>query len=281
VLRKIEGIADDGVVTFDTSSGVTAATSGVTVYFPYAQVVDNTGTEKTGTETGNSFTFTSGDDGDLMPESVTGSKSVGYIWDATIHSGNIADGPAKLVIIAFDKAENVSFISYTVNIANSAPRLAKVYLGTDLNSNGSFTAGEFVGYDVYNANESAGINTTEVRDVISIATADFGGEHFIAKDKLAVVPEIVGGNGDIIMVYKKDAAGTTQITTENGTTAAADSTITGVISDTIGSVSYKSAATATVLKAFTLTSKQLAGLADSQSLSTSSNAASIGASFTF
>ena len=281
VYRRIESIGNDGrTIGFNTSTGVTEDTS-TTAYFPYAQVVDNTGTEKTKTETGTTFTFSSGDDGDLMPESVSGSKSVGYTWDATIHSGNIADGPAKLVIIAFDKAENVSFISYTVNIANSAPRLAKVYLGTDLNSNGSFTAGEFVGYDVYHANASAEINTTEVRDVISIATADFGGEHFIAKDKLAVVPEIVGGNGDIIMVYKKDAANTTQITTEDGTTAAADSTITGVISDTIGSVSYKSAATATVLKAFTLTSKQLAGLADSQSLSTSSNAASIGASFTF
>ncbi|HAC32778.1 MAG TPA: hypothetical protein DCF70_09160, partial [Treponema sp.] len=281
VYRRIESIANDGrTIGFNTSTGVTEDTS-TTAYFPYAQVVDNTGKEKKSAETETTFTFESGDDGDLMPESVSGSKSVGYIWDATIHSGNIADGPAELVIIAFDKAENVSSITYKVNIANSAPRLAKVYLGTDLNSNGSFTAGEFVGYDVYHANASAGINTTEVRDVISIATANFGGEHFIAKDKLAVVPEIVGGNGNIIMVYKKGAANTTQITTENGTTAAVDNTITGVITDTIGSVSYKSAATSTVLKAFTLTSKQLAGLAETDSLTASANEASIGASFTF
>ena len=281
VYRRIESIANDGkTIGFNTSTGVTEDTS-TTAYFPYAQVVDNTGTEKTSSTTGTTFAFSSGDDGDLMPESVSGSKSVGYIWDATIHSGNIADGPAKLVIIAFDKAENVSCTTYTVNIANSAPRLAKAYLGTDLNSNGSFTAGEFVGYDVYHANATAGINTTEVRDVISIATANFGGEHFIAKDKLAVVPEIVGGNGNIIMVYKKGADDTTQITTENGTTAAVDNTITGVITDTIGSVTYKKAATSTVLKAFTLTSKQLAGLAETDSLTSSANEASIGASFTF
>lgn len=281
VYRRIESIANDGItIGFNTSTGVTEDAS-TTAYFPYAQVVDNTGTEKTSSTIGTTFAFASGDDGDLMPESVSGSKSVGYIWDATIHSGNIADGPAKLVIIAFDKAENVSCTTYTVNIANSAPRLAKAYLGTDLNSNGSFTAGEFVGYDVYHANASARINTTEVRDVISIATANFGGEHFIAKDKLAVVPEIVGGNGNIIMVYKKGATDTTQITTAKGITAAVDNTITSVITDTIGSVSYKNAATSTVLKAFTLTSKQLAGLAETDSLTASANEASIGASFTF
>ena len=138
LLRRITSISSN-TVTFDTNTGVTSATSGVTAYFPYAQVVDNTSVERVASDSANPFTFMNNtDDGDKMPETLTGSKAMGFTWDATVHSYNMPDGPAALVVLAFDKAGNVNGKTYPVKIENSAPRLAKVFLGTDLNSSSTW-----------------------------------------------------------------------------------------------------------------------------------------------
>ena len=283
ILRRIESISG-ATVTFDSNTGVTADTD-TTAYFPYAQVVDNTNTEKTESTSANPFKFQSGDDGDLMPETVSGSKSTGYLWDSSVHTTNIPDGPAKLVVLVFDKAGNVSGQTYTVKVENSAPRLAKVFLGTDLNSNDSWQANEFVGYDLYNANETYGIGTTEVKASQTIQTASYGSS-FIIKDKLAVVAEFVGGNGDIIMVYGKDATGATPVPstgTGSGISAAANETITSLITatDKIGSVTYNKKTVTTSLKGFTLTSNQVVGLADTATIAETNDGTGKKASFTF
>lgn len=285
VLRRIESISGTTVV-FDSNTGVTADTD-TTAYFPYAQVVDNTNTEKTESTSANPFKFQSGDDGDGMPETVSGSKSTGYLWDSSVHTTNIPDGPAKLVVLVFDKAGNVSGATYTVKVENSAPRLAKVFLGTDLNSNDSWQANEFVGYDLYNANETYGIGTTEVKASQTIQTASYGSA-FTIKDKLAVVAEIVGGNGEIIMVYGKDATAATAVPstgTGRGVSATADTTITGTdlisAADKIGSVTYNRKTVSTSLKGFTLTSKQVVGLADTATIAETNDGTGKKASFTF
>ena len=284
ILRRIESISGT-TVTFDSNTGVTADTA-TTAYFPYAQVVDNTNTEKTESTSANPFRFQSGDDGDAMPETVSGSKSTGYLWDSSVHTTNIPDGPAKLVVLVFDKAGNVSGATYTVKVENSAPRLAKVFLGTDLNSNNEWQANEFVGYDLYNANETYGIGTTEVKASQTIQTASYGSS-FIIKDKLAVVAEFVGGNGDIIMVYGKDATGATPVPstgTGSGISAAANETITSLITatDKIGSVTYNKKTVTTSLKGFTLTSKQVVGLtAEDATIAETNDGTGKKASFTF
>ena len=260
VLRRINDISG-GTVTFDTSTGVTSETSDVTAYFPYAQVVDNTATESTSSTTANPFEFkNNSDDGDTMPETLTGSKSIGFTWDATIHSSNMPDGPCTLVVLAFDKAGNVSGTTYPIKIENSAPRLAKVFLGTDLNSSGSWEANEFEGYNLYDANEAYGIGTTEVKAEQKIATASYG-TAFTIKDKLAVVAEIVGGNGDIMMVYGRDATTTAAVSssgTEAGITAQVNDSISSLVSSKkIGSVIYNNTETVTSLKGFTLTNEQI------------------------
>lgn len=261
VLRRIESInTTSGVVTFDTDSCVTTATS-TTVYFPYAQVVDNLGAEKTATTNGNTFTFqNNSDDGDGMPEYLSGSKTTGYNWTATIHSSNIADGPCALVVLAFDKAGNVSGNTYEIKIENSAPRLAKVFLGTDLNSSNTWEANEFVGYDLYNANTDHGVSTTGVKAEQIISTANYGSA-FTIKDKLAVVAEFVGGNGDITMVYGRGATTTAAVPasgTGAGISATANTTIpTLVEGDKIGTVTYNHASAATNLKGFTLANNQI------------------------
>ena len=308
VYRKITSVSGK-IVKFDTSTGVTADVASQTAYFPYAQSVDNTSLEKTSSTTVNPFTFmNNSDDGDKMPEELSGAKSTGFTWNSTIHSTNIPDGPAKLVIIAFDKAGNVAGTEYNVKIVNSAPRLAKVFLGTDLNSNNVWSANEFVGYNLYHSNADVGIEKTEVKDKISIATASYeGNKKFSVKDKLAVIPEFVGGNGEITLVYKKGATDTTAYQTEaaseDETEAAAEpvgivatanakvsseadaALITTLIAatDKVGTVTYnKKSNVATSLRGFTLTSKQVAGLANTDTLSASNgNKTTESASFTF
>ncbi|MCR5285171.1 MAG: hypothetical protein K6D95_06215 [Treponema sp.] len=262
LLRRINTI-DGATITFDSSTGTKSEALPTTAYFPYAQIIDNTATEKVTDSSGVGFIFQdNSDDGDGLPETLTGSKSTGFTWDATIHSSNMADGPCSLVVLAFDKAGNVSGATYPVKVENSAPRLAKVFLGTDLNSSGSWDANEFEGYDIYNANKTYGVTTTEVKAAQTISTGDYGDE-FTIKDKLAVVAEIVGGNGDIIMVYGKDAASTSPVKisgTGAGASADANTDITSLVStSSIGKVSYNNASVSTSLKGFTLTNEQLVG----------------------
>ena len=279
ILRRIESIdSSTGAVTFDSSTAVDSDTT-ATVYLPYAQVVDTSG-ESVSNQTTNPFTFKS-DDGDLMPESLAGSTSIGYTWDATIHSYNIPDGPAALVVLAFDKAGNVSGTTYPVMVANNAPRLAKVFLGTDLNSNGSWTKSEFVGYNIYDANTTYGINTTEVKETQEISTASYGSA-FKIKDKLAVVAEIVGGNGEITMVWGKDASSDSAVTVSDGTEATVNTALPDLVSeDKIGSVTYNNNTVSTSLLGFTLANWQIAGVSNDSSVAESTDGSGKGGSFTF
>jgi hypothetical protein len=260
LLRLIEDInTTTGEVSFYPETGITDRPS-LPAYFAYAQVVDNASTESLSDQNANPFTFkNNSDDGDLMPETLTGSTSVGYSWDATVHTYNIPDGPCALVVLAFDDAGNVSGKTYPVKVENSAPRLAKVFFGTDLNSNAKWEANEFAGYNVYDANAGHGISVTEVKALQSIATASYG-EVFTIKDKLAVIAEIVGGNGDISMVYGRGASTTAAVPssgTGSGVSAAANDTITSLVTDTIGTVNYNNAEVSTSLKGFTLINTQL------------------------
>ena len=283
ILRKIEAIDSKNgavAVTFDTSSGVTEATS-ATVYFPYAQVVDNTGNESTTDNTGSSFVFkNNSDDGDGMPESVEGSKTTGYTLTSTIHSKNMPDGPCALVVLAFDKAGNISGKTYPVKIENSAPRLAKVWLGTDLNSSNSWQPNEFVGYDLYNTDSDLGVTAGGVKETQTIHTAAKGSA-FKIKDKLAVIAEIVGGNGDIMMVYGKDATNANPVAKadDNTNVAAVNNAIAVATNatDAIAAVTYNSVKNvATSLKGFTLTNAQLV-----TTVSEDEDGANKKASFTF
>lgn len=184
------------------------------VFFAYAQVIDNTGSEKTDAN-GDLFEG-SGDDGDGMAESIIKSLNT-WTYDATFHSNYIPDGPGKLVVIAFDKAGNVSANSCKASVQNNAPRLTRVMLATDLNDNGTYeyysdsaegpinnlsdkaTAngtefGEFAFYSTLN-NKGEGSN-------IATVTLPAGRDPFVAKNNLLVVPEFTGGNGELSYTYQ-------------------------------------------------------------------------------
>lgn len=207
LITKIENTT----VTFEPSLAKTSTS--IDAYFPIAQIVDNTANEKISSYADNPFNITSGDDGDGMPESFSKSGS-NVTWDASIHTTNMPDGPVSLVVLAFDKAGNVSGRSFDLMIANNAPRMAKLWLGTDLNGDGKYsstgTLTEFVEYDII------GAEGTEQ----SACELDFEAEKtdgslkykagkFSVKNGLAVVTEFTGGNGEIGMVLNTSATDTT------------------------------------------------------------------------
>lgn len=218
--RKITDISS-GTVTFDSSTGITSESGKTeTAFFPYLQSIDNTNTESNPNFTNKTISVNN-DDGDTMPESVSKVSST-WSWDGSVHSNNIPDGPAKLVILAFDKAGNVSGYTYQVSVENNAPRLAKLYLATDLNGDGKYTDFEFNQYNVYSSNGTmASIDSnygySGYREAIRIKTSNFEAGQFTVKDKLAVVPEIVGGNTSILMVYKEGATSASSVKKSIGT----------------------------------------------------------------
>ena len=209
---EVDGEKKKQLVTTFTPA-LSAPKTSVTAYFPIAQVIDNSASEKVDSYSGETFTIGSGDDGDDMPESFTKSGST-WTWDAAIRSNNMPDGPVSLVILAFDNAGNVFGKTINTKITNKAPRIAKVFLGTDLNGDGNYTNSdsieELVEYDILGAEgkeQSAheldfnattpGKNNTTVKK--------YKNGIFTIKDGLAVVPEIVGGNGEIAMILDTSA----------------------------------------------------------------------------
>ncbi len=155
-------------------------------FFPIMQIVNNTGAEKTNED---GITFPAGDqsdDGDGMPESIIKSNRT-WSWDATFRSDYIPDGPGKIVVFAWDKAGNVKADVYAVSIQNNSPRLVKMYLGTDINGSGKFEKNEFVTYDVLS-------KKGEQSSYKDFETYDYYSKSFKVLNRLAVVPEFVGGN---------------------------------------------------------------------------------------
>lgn len=195
-------------VTLKSDAPVTGSQK---VFFAYAQVIDNTGSEKTDAN----GDVSTGDDGDGMAESIIKSLNT-WTFDATFHSNYIPDGPGKLVVFAFDKAGNVSAGSYEASVQNNAPRLTRVMLATDLNGDGKYQYDNSNGDPVNNLSDKATANGTEFGEFAFYSTLNNKGEPsniatvslpagrdpFIVKNKLLVVPEFVGGNGDLSYTYK-------------------------------------------------------------------------------
>ena len=179
----------------------TTATGSQSVFFAYMESIDNTGTEKS--DGAGSVVRDGGDDGDTMPESIIKSQTT-WNYDASFFSNYIPDGPGYLVTFVYDKAGNVTAAKYAVSVQNKAPRLTKLWLSTDLNSDGKFADDsdsaltEIIEYNVLGT-------VGEQTNYKEMKTADYRGERFIIKNKLAVIPEFTNGNGNIYMALNNVA----------------------------------------------------------------------------
>lgn len=194
-----------------------------------AQVVDHKITESLG----NNGVILN-DDGDEMIESIS-QLGIGYTWSASVDSTNIPDGPINIHIVAIDNAGNISKGSIATKVENNRPRIAKVMLATDLNGNGKFdydassapvtglesetvndrTAdnAEFGEFSFYSAMDAKSTNLKSEVELKSGSFKVIGG--------LAILPEFVGGNGDIYYVEKYSDSQTSEDYTEiaTGTTS--------------------------------------------------------------
>lgn len=259
VFKRIESITG-GVVTLDSVISGDENDS-KTAVFIYAQVVDNGNTETVESLSDYGFNFkNSSDDNDGMPE-VIKTMTGGVTWGADIRSSNMADGPVTVVILAFDKAGNVSGKEINTYISNNAPRIAKVYLGTNIDrskvdSADSFTKEEFV---EYNWKEERGTMTLKTADYVNGLEKPGQGTPFTIKQGLAVVPEVIGGNSSVKMVFKKDAAKADPIAATSGLGALRENTTTGV--STAWMTKYGTGSTGRFL-AYTLTNAELNGGAE-------------------
>lgn len=191
-----------------------------------AQVVDHKITESLG----NNGVILN-DDGDEMIESIS-QLGIGYTWSASVDSTNIPDGPINIHVVAIDNAGNISKGSIATKVENNRPRIAKVMLATDLNGNGKFdydaSAAPITGLDSETVNNRTADNaefgefsfysameakSTNLKSEVELKSGSFkviGG--------LAILPEFVGGNGDI---FYMTSTGLTQLASKSELTGSA------------------------------------------------------------
>ena len=214
--------------------------------FAVANVVDNTIQESSYgerrvTDYGFGYDSPSNDDGDLMVEAVV-NDNTDWTWSANIYSKNIADGAVNIHYVAFDKAGNWAQAGgknseettvsdppvVAATVANNRPRVANLYVGTDLNGNnaidGSYNGatesarGEWsVPYKASSLTWNQDTNNgTAVTDAV-LGTAT--NAYLTAKGMTVIKPEILGGNGNIFYAYKFTSSAGTELAKGNNAAA--------------------------------------------------------------
>ncbi len=200
VYRTIEDVKDrdtSGEITFTPSCSGTYTEA----EFVYGMVVDNNG------ESEKSDGSIKGDDGDGMLESFI-KAGTDYTWDATIDSKHIPDGPIEIHCVVFDNAGNSNHGKTLTNVSNNPPRITSVKLGTDLNRDNKFVLGSNADdpnseFQTYYANDNKSTKTGKDKWTLNTKTKSENDTWWIAKKDLVVIPEFVGGNGQIYYHYAK------------------------------------------------------------------------------
>ena len=208
--QVIKTKSGDAVTFADAISETLVGTDGaITAGFPYGQLIDSTA-EIMGATLDSDYTYSvTNDDGDGMPESVKEETGSNWSISGVLYSDRISDGPVTFVCIAFDEAGNVAGKEVVTQIQNNAPRIAKLYLGTDLTGDGNYEKSEFNEYSFAKPDANGYLTAAQYVQTKELATADsaYGYKKaFKIRSGLVVVPEITGGNGDIKMAWLKDAS---------------------------------------------------------------------------
>lgn len=207
------------ITDFDSSTGKITLSKSVSDKFTTAEIIFGQVIDHQIVETFKADGTVENDDGDGMCETIR-QLGASYTWTASVDSTNIPDGPINIHVVAIDNAGNTNCGSIATKVENNRPRIAKVMLATDLNGNGKFD------YDAKAAPVTG--KTTETLNERTADGAAFGEFSFYSGmkekiidlrsevelnslgfnviEKLAVLPEFVGGNGDIGYILKTAAS---------------------------------------------------------------------------
>lgn len=206
--HKIAEIRDD-ILTFEGDCSLSFEEA----EFVYGLVVDNAGESRVNGTLRN-------DDGDGMLESYSKSGS-NYTWEAAIPSANIPDGPIEIHAVVFDKAGNSDYRTVSTRISNSPVRITSVKLATDLNSNGTFEESEYQQFYAFKNTDGTG-RTDQGIEIWNLDTKNelygkdsLSGKYWAVRDRLAVVPEFVGGTAPFYWNFAKDETGANLTTAKN------------------------------------------------------------------
>lgn len=206
------------ITDFDSSAGKITLSKSVSDKFTKAEIIFGQVIDHQIVETFKGDGTVENDDGDGMCETIR-QLGASYTWTASVDSTNIPDGPVTIHVVAIDNAGNTNCGSIATKVENNRPRIAKVMLATDLNGNGKFD------YDASSAPETG--NTAETLNERTSDGAAFGEFSFYSGmkekstnllsevelnssgfkviEKLAVLPEFVGGNGELKYILKTAA----------------------------------------------------------------------------
>lgn len=208
--------ASGTTIELDGSPEMPASGTSQEALFAIANVVNNNiesgnGTKSTSDDYYGYFNSISNDDGDHMVESVLKTGTT-WKWEANINSRNIPDGEVTLHYVAFDAAGNCSPNEISgLQIANNAPRLASLKVWTDYNGNGIEDDNEHA--TKYYSKKTVvigGKSQTKSQDLTSDLLlsgndkdeANGGSAFMTIKAATKLIPELVGGNGDLYYTYK-------------------------------------------------------------------------------
>lgn len=203
------------ITDFDSSTGKITLSKSVSDKFTTAEIIFGQVIDHQIVETFKADSTVENDDGDGMCETIR-QLGASYTWTASVDSTNIPDGPINIHVVAIDNAGNTNCGSIATKVENNRPRIAKVMLATDLNGNGKFD------YDADSAPETGRENeTVNNRTADGAAFGEFSfysgmaekrtsllsevelkSSGFKVIEKLAVLPEFVGGNGNIGYILK-------------------------------------------------------------------------------
>ena len=206
-LAKVKGVIyriTDVSGTSVTLSSEPAATA-TSVSFAVANIVDNTSAESGGTvsaykaATGYGYGYCSDytyDDGDYILENLHKDDSKSWTWELWVNSKNISDGDVDIHYVVFDKAGNCTPGSVSgATVKNNTPKLVSVQVGLDKNQNGTIADAEKESYFPAGL-EAAPDRYSQTVDTINISTLPK------VTGKMLVIPEIVGGNGEMFYRWK-------------------------------------------------------------------------------
>lgn len=207
-IKKVEG----STVTFDSA----CATTFKEVEFVYAMVVDSAKESIVGTTHED-------DDGDGMFEKYT-NEDISYTWQARIDSKHIPDGPIEIHCVVFDEAGNSNEGWTKTYVSNNPPRITSVMLGTDLNADNKYTLADEekeTEFKQFWFDTSDTHDKTQGTDIWNLDATINDNKYWTAKKDLVVIPEFVGGTGDIYYAYSKN------------TTVSEDNKLSGPESDSL------------------------------------------------